>query len=304
MKQKTISETICCSGVGIHSGEQVELIINPAPANHGIVFIKVDRKGETRIPAICENIKSALNASTVGVNGTRIGTVEHIMAAFSGLTVDNAEIKVYGPEIPILDGSASPFVEMIKKAGIVEVDAPKTWLVVTKPVRVEQDGRYSEIKPSPHPVINCVISYDHPLLDRQEMKVTVSPEDFENDIAPARTFGFLQDVDRLRAMGLAKGGSLENAVILDSEKVINAEGLRWRDEFVRHKVLDIVGDLALAGMPVLGEISAYKTGHGINHLLLQRLLSNPEHFDIIESRDLGLFKARHFSWESMPAAHT
>ena len=286
LKQSTIAKSIHCEGVGIHSGESVKLVVNPADSNHGIVFRRTDSGHKCRIPAICENIKSALNASTVGVNGTRIGTVEHIMAAFSGLGVDNAEILVDGPEVPILDGSAAPWVSMIKEAGMVDNDAPKACLVVTRPVTARRNGSFSELRPSTRQEINCTISYPHPLLSRQDLSVRVDPDYFEENIAGARTFGFLEDVEKLRAMGLAKGGSLENAVVLDKNGVMNEEGLRFKDEFVRHKVLDIIGDMSLAGMPIVGKINAYKTGHGLNHLLVQRLLSNPENFDIVECEEL------------------
>jgi len=290
MKQRTLAKTVEVEGVGIHTGEMVWIKINPAKENNGITFIRTDLTPGVRIPAICENIKSALNASTVGVNGTRIGTVEHLMAALAGLGVDNAEIEVDGPEIPILDGSAAAFVDMIKSAGTVENDRPRSYLVVKRPVLARRNGSFSMIQPCPHTLIKCTISYNHPLLARQEMSIAVSPDSFEQEVSSARTFGFLSDVDRLRAMGLAKGGSLDNAVILDHEKVINSEGLRFKDEFVRHKVLDIVGDMALAGMPVLGEIIAYKTGHGLNHLLVQRLLSNPENFDIVGLEEVSMMR--------------
>ncbi len=282
MYQRTLKQPVFFEGVGIHSGEHVTVKITPAPRNHGVVFQRMDLDPPVSIPGICENIKCALNASTVGVNGTRIGTVEHLMAALAGLGVDNALVQVYGTEIPILDGSAGPFVDMIKRAGLRELDAPSSCLVVKKPVQVKNNGSLSEIKPSDEPRISCTISYPHPLIKHQEMNISVSPENFVSDIAPARTFGFLQDVDRLRSMGLAKGGSLENAVILDNDRVINQDGLRFEDEFVRHKILDIMGDLSLAGMPVIGEVCAYKTGHGLNHMLVQRLLSNPENFEVVD----------------------
>lgn len=285
MKQKTIKSSISCSGIGIHSGELVNIRMNPAPANHGIVLVRTDKNPRVRIPAICEYIKSALNASTLGVNGTRVGTVEHLMAALAGLGVDNVEVEVDGPEIPILDGSAAPFVDLIKTAGIIELPSPKSYLVVRKPVEVRVNGSYASVKPSLEPKINCTISYNHPMLERQEREVSVNPENFINHIASARTFGFLDDVDRLRSLGLAKGGSLHNAVIFDKEKVVNPEGFRYEDECVRHKVLDLIGDMALCGMPVLGEITVHKAGHALHHMLVHRLLSNPESFDVVEDTD-------------------
>jgi UDP-3-O-[3-hydroxymyristoyl] N-acetylglucosamine deacetylase len=285
MRQQTIKSSISCSGIGIHSGELVNIRLNPAPANHGIVLIRTDKFPRVRIPAICEYIKSALNASTLGVNGTRVGTVEHLMAALAGLGIDNAEVEVDGPEIPILDGSAAPFVQLIKAAGIIELSTPRSYLVVRKPIEVRVNGSYAAIKPSLETKVNCTISYNHPLLHHQELELRFSPEEFETEIAHARTFGFLEDVDRLRSLGLAKGGSLHNAVILDRHGVINREGFRCEDECVRHKLLDLIGDLALCGLPVLGEITVHKAGHALHHLLVHRLLSNPECFDVVEDTD-------------------
>jgi len=285
MRQKTIKSSISCSGIGIHSGELVNIRLNPAPANHGIVLIRTDLFPRVRIPAICEYIKSALNASTLGVNGTRVGTVEHLMAALAGLGVDNVEVEVDGPEIPILDGSAAPFVNLIRAAGIIELPSPRSYLVVRKPVEVRVNGSYASVKPSLESKINCTISYNHPLLHHQEREVSLNTEHFVSEIASARTFGFLEDVDRLRSMGLAKGGSLHNAVIFDKERVVNPEGFRFDDECVRHKVLDLIGDMALCGMPVLGEITVHKAGHALHHMLVHRLLSNPECFDVVEDTD-------------------
>ncbi|HUT52968.1 MAG TPA: UDP-3-O-acyl-N-acetylglucosamine deacetylase [bacterium] len=281
MRQKTINNSATCEGVGIHTGERVALTINPAPANHGIVFIRTDLTSHYRIPAIWENIKSALNASTLGVNGTRISTVEHLLAALAAQGIDNASVEVDGPEVPILDGSAGPFVEMIKRAGVVELDPPRSWVVIRKPVRVRMNGSFAEIHPSKAPSISCSIAYDHPSLQYQERTARLSCAEFESEIANARTYGFLKDVDRLRAMGLAKGGSLENAVIFDDSGVVNEEGMRWEDECVRHKILDLFGDLFLFGRPVLGEVKAHKPGHALNHMLIREVLTNPDCYEIV-----------------------
>ncbi len=285
--QKTIGRSISCCGVGIHSGEKVTMTLNPAEANHGIIFNRTDVNPRVKIPAICENVKSTLNASTLGVNGTRIGTVEHIMAALAGLSVDNVDIEVDGPEVPILDGSAAPFVELIKQAGVVELDAARSWLVIRRPVRVRVNGSYSEIRPSSNTVFNCSISYPHPMLEYQERSATLTADEFESEIAGARTFGFLEDIDKLRSLGLARGGSLENACVFDENGLVNKEGFRWNDECVRHKILDMVGDLALVGLPFLGEITAHKAGHGLNHKLVHKLLSNPENYDVVDGSEIG-----------------
>ena len=286
MKQKTIQKAVTCSGVGIHSGKQTSITINPAPENHGIVFLRTDLEPNVRVPAIWEHIKSALNASTLGVNGTKIGTVEHLLAALAAMQIDNAMIEIDGPEVPIRDGSAGPFVRIIKQAGVQELDAPRSWVVIKEPVQVRINGSRSEIRPSRNPAIFCSIAYDHPMINFQSMSANICQHEFENEIADARTYGFLKDVDRLQAMGLAKGGSLDNAVILDDDGVINKDGLRWRDEFVRHKILDIMGDLFLFGRPVIGEVHAHKTGHALNHMLVREVLTNPTCYEITEQPDL------------------
>ncbi len=283
MKQKTLSSPISCSGIGIHGGKIVTLSIQPAPADHGITFVRTDLDPVVRIPAVWENIKCGINASTLGVNGTRVGTVEHLLAALSGLGVDNAEILVDGPEIPILDGSAQPFLQMLLEAGVVELDAPRSMLVVKAPVKVRSNGSSAEIRPAPDASITCSISYDHPMLRSQQMKVGANSNEFEDEIAGARTFGFLSDVEKLQAMGLALGGSLENAVVFDDDGVVNEEGMRWTDECVRHKILDVMGDLSLAGKPIIGEIVTHKAGHRLNHMLLRELLTSPQNYEIVEN---------------------
>jgi UDP-3-O-[3-hydroxymyristoyl] N-acetylglucosamine deacetylase len=245
------------------------------------VFIRTDLKSGVRIPAIWENIKSALNASTLGVNGTRISTVEHLLAALAAQGIDNASIELDGPEVPILDGSAGPFTEMLKQAGVVELNTPRSWVAIKKPVLVRTNGSFAEIRPSEAPSISCSISYNHPALQYQEKTARLTCSEFETEIANARTYGFLKDVDQLRAMGLAKGGSLDNAVIFDDAGVVNEEGMRWEDECVRHKILDLFGDLFLFGRPVLGDVIAHKTGHALNHMLIREVLTNPDCYEIV-----------------------
>jgi UDP-3-O-[3-hydroxymyristoyl] N-acetylglucosamine deacetylase len=283
MNQKTIASSVSCSGVGIHSGQTVDLTISPAPAGQGINFIRTDLNPQVRIPAIWENIKCGINASTLGVNGTRVGTVEHLLAALAGLGIDNAEVYINGPELPILDGSAGPFVDMLKDAGIVELDAARSWLVVKKPVEARINGSRIEIRPSSMPAVQCTISFNHPMLEHQERKTTFRSSEFVSDIAGARTFGFLQDVERLQSVGLALGGSLDNAVVFDDDGIVNEEGLRWQDECVRHKILDIIGDLSLAGRPIMGEVIAHKSGHALNHMLLRELLTSPASYEIVDN---------------------
>lgn len=282
VNQKTIGSSISASGVGLHTGVFVNMELKPAPADHGIVFVRVDGDHPVRIPASWENIRSGVNASTLGVNGTRISTVEHLLAALVGLGIDNVEIELDGPEVPILDGSAEPFVQLLKAAGLSELDQPRKWLAVREPVRVRVNGSFAELRPASLPSISCSISYQHPLLKHQEHKSRICPEEFETDIAPARTFGFLEDVEKLWAQGLARGGSLENVVVLDEKGPINNGGFRWEDECVRHKILDLMGDLALLGSPIIGQIIAHKSGHSLTHQLIRQLVQNPSLFELRE----------------------
>lgn len=286
MKQKTISSSISCSGIGVHSAEIIDINLKPAPANHGINFIRTDVEPRVEIPAVCENIRSSKNATTIGVNGTEISTVEHLMAAAAGMGIDNLEVEVSGPEVPIMDGSAGPFVEMIRNAGIKELDEPRSWIKITKPLRVKVNGGYSEIRPGATPSVFCSISYDHPLLRYQARKTKLYSNQFEDEIANARTFGFLDNLKQLWEQGLAKGGSLDNALLLNQDGVVNEDGLRWDDECVRHKILDLMGDLALIGKPIMGEITAHKTGHSMNHKLVTELMNNPDCYEVVEANQM------------------
>lgn len=274
--QKTLNKSVSCSGQGLHFGKPVSLAIHPAPDDHGIVFTRTDQARSVPIPARIENLRSSMKATTLGVNGTSVSTVEHLLAALSGMGVDNALIELSGPEVPILDGSARPFVEMIEAAGLSEQGRSRKFLVITRPITARINGSKIEARPSPDPSIFCSIAYNHPLLSYQEKQFGPTADNFAEEIAPARTFGFANDVEKLRALGLARGGSLDNAVVFDDHGVVNCEGMRWEDECVRHKILDIIGDLALLGMPVVGEISAHKSGHSLHHLLVQELISHPE----------------------------
>ena len=281
MFQSTLSIPVSCEGIGLHSGEAVSLKIWPAPPDHGIVFVRTDLKRPELIPARCENIRSTQNASTLGVNGTRVATVEHLLAAFYGLQIDNAVVEVQGPEIPILDGSAEPFVQMLHTAGAERQLRPRRKLVVTRPVRVEENGKWAEIVPSDCLRVHFTISFEHPAIQDQTLEIEFSNGNFREEISPARTFDFLHEVETLKAHGLAKGGSLQNAVILDDQGVINPEGLRFPDEFVRHKILDTLGDLMLIGLPLKGAYRGYKSGHALNLKLVQTLLADHAAYDIL-----------------------
>ncbi len=284
---KTIDKTVSCSGIGVHSGEETTVRLKPAAASSGIIFLRTDGEEPIKIAATYENVRSSINATTIGDNGAGVSTVEHLLAALSAMEIDAIEVEVDGPELPIMDGSAAPFVSLIRSAGTRELSGSRKWLVVEKPVKVNINGSRAEIRPSAVPSVNCSIAYNHPYLRYQARRVRICPVDFENEIASARTYGFLEDVNRLRSMGLAKGSSLENALVLDRKGVVNEEGMRFEDECVRHKILDLIGDLALAGMPVLGAVSCHKSGHSLSHKLITELMNNPHCYRIADEAEIG-----------------
>ena len=278
--QRTIKNSIGCEGIGLHSGRNVTMMIKPAPADTGVVFVRTDRGG-ARIEAVASHTAATNYATTLCRNGEAVQTVEHLLGAFAGLGITNAFVELDNGEVPILDGSASPFIRMIVEAGIQVQDKVQPVLKVTRPVLVREGNRQLAIWPAESTSISYFIDFDHPLLREQSFTYAVSEENFIREVADARTFGFLSDVQALQANGLAKGGSLENAVVLGPESVLNAEGLRYKDEFVRHKVLDIIGDLSLVGMPVIGHIVAHKSGHSLNALMVNKLLQSSLHWVLV-----------------------
>ena len=272
--QRTLPAPISFRGTGLHTGRDVCATIHPAQSGHGIVFVRTDLAGSVPIPARLENVVRTTLATTLGINGTTIGTVEHLIAALHGLEVDNVLVEVDGPELPGMDGSARPFVEAIEGAGLVTQSSPRTVLRVVDTVEAHdpETGRWSRISPHDGFVIDCEIAFDHPLLGRQQIRFEGGPRSFAAEIAPARTFGMLADVEAMHAAGLALGGALDNSVVFSATDVINPGGLRFSDECVRHKVLDMIGDLALLGAPVIGEFSASRSGHAFNLALVRRAL--------------------------------
>jgi len=281
-KQRTIRDELVIEGIGLHSGEHSHIRLIPAPANTGIIFFRADN-GRHKIPLSPERVVSTQNNSALGINGDKILTVEHLLASLYGLGIDNLFVEVWGPEIPILDGSAREFVSKMLEVGIEKFNVPKKFVVVKKPIRVEEGDRYASLDPSPEFAVDFVISYQHPLLSYQRRRFRFSGASFEKEISPARTFGFLKDVEALRKAGLAKGGSLENVVVIGDDGVLNPEGLRFPDEPVRHKILDSLGDLMILGTHIVAEYRGYKAGHKLNHKLLCTLLSDPENYQIVEA---------------------
>lgn len=286
-QQRTIREKTSCVGVGVHCGSQLTLEILPAPADNGITFHRTDLPGHAELRGHVSQVVDTTLATTVaaGVNGNRasVSTIEHLMAAFRGCGIDNARVFIDGPEIPILDGSARPFVDMFRRVGVETQRANRRFLVVRKDVRLTDGEKEARITPGTGFKMTAKIDFDHPLIPAMPYTYELSERTFEREIAPARTFGFLKDVEALRARGLARGGSLDNAVVIDGYKVLNPDGLRFPDEFVRHKILDTIGDLALFGMPVIGRVHMNRPGHALNTDLVRAVLSDPKAFEVVEA---------------------
>jgi UDP-3-O-[3-hydroxymyristoyl] N-acetylglucosamine deacetylase len=274
--QRTVKNEISCKSTGLHSGMKVGMVIRPAAVDSGIVFIRGDLKGNNRIKADVHNVRDTTLATTLGLNGVTVATVEHLMSAFSGMGVDNAEVEVNAPEIPIMDGSARPFIDLLKEAGTHMQGKGKKLLVITKKVSVSDGESTAMLLPSPEFMITYKIEFAHPSIGVQSYHMKFTDVSYEEEISSARTFGFLKDVEYLQAKGLALGGSLKNAVILDDQKIINKDGLRFPDEFVKHKILDAIGDLSLIGIPIIGHFVAFKSGHRLNNILLKELLIRKE----------------------------
>jgi UDP-3-O-[3-hydroxymyristoyl] N-acetylglucosamine deacetylase len=282
--QRTLKQPVRCQGVGLHSGVPVGLALLPAPANHGIVFVRTDLGRAVEIPALAAHVVDTALATTLGRDGVRVGTVEHLLAALAGLGVDNARIEIDGPEVPIMDGSAAPFAHLVKGAGVRVLSEAKSFLVIKKAVTVTDGDKEATLSPCTGFRIDCTIDFDHPLISDQSLSFEFSEGNFAREVARARTFGFLRDVERLKSMGLAQGGSLENAIVVDEFSIVNPDGLRFPDEFVRHKLLDAIGDISLFGRPVLGHLRAVKTGHALNHKLVQRVLADPAAHVVVRAR--------------------
>ena len=281
--QRTVKKEIGCTSIGLHTGRKINMTIRPAGVDEGIVFIRKDLSNQHVVKADLHNVLDTHLATTIGTNGTRVSTVEHLLSAFSGMGLNNAVVEVDAPEIPIMDGSALPFVNMLKNVGTRVQGKGKKLLVITKAVAVSDGDGKAMLSPSPEFKITYSIDFQHPLICEQSYYVAFSDAAYENEICAARTFGFLKDVEYLQAKGLALGGSLKNAVVLTEKKIINKDGLRCPNEFVKHKILDAIGDLSLLGMPIIGHFIAYKSGHKLNNLLLRELLKHEDCWRIVGS---------------------
>jgi UDP-3-O-[3-hydroxymyristoyl] N-acetylglucosamine deacetylase len=277
--QKTLAQEVTCCGVGVHSGKETIVTIKPAPVNNGIVFQRTDLQGGYDIRALFKLVVDTSLATVIGTNGVIVSTIEHLMAAFAGFGIDNALVEINDYEVPVMDGSANEFAKSFKKAGIIEQEAPKQFFVVKEPIKLLEDDKFVVAYPEKSRKITCIVDFDHPLIGEQEFVFDPDTDDFEKEISSARTFGFIRDIEYLKKFGLGKGGSLDNAIIIDNDKILNKDGLRYDNEFVRHKLLDSLGDFSLLGMPIMGHIKTYKSGHALNHLFVKKFLDENDKWE-------------------------
>jgi len=282
--QRTLRNSISAAGVGLHSGSQITMTVHPAPANSGIVFRRTDLAEPVGISALASNVGDTRMGTVLTRGEVRISTIEHLMSAFAGLGIDNAVVDLTAAEVPIMDGSAGPFVFLLQSAGIEEQDQPKRFARILKRVEVRDGDKWARFDPHPGFRVNFEIEFDHPLFKRNLSSASMdfSSTLYLKEVARARTFGFMRDLETLRNHNLALGGTLDNAIVLDDSKMLNEDGLRYQDEFVKHKILDAIGDLYLLGHSIIGEFSGFKSGHGLNNRLLRELIAQPDAWQIAE----------------------
>ncbi len=287
IRQRTLKNVIRATGVGLHTGEKVYLTLRPAAPNTGIVFRRIDLDPVIEVTACSENVSDTRLSTTLEKDHVKITTVEHLMSAFAGLGVDNAYVDLTAAEVPIMDGSAGPFVFLVQSAGIEEQAALKKFIRVNKTVVLEEGDKWARFDPFDGFKVSFGIDFEHPIFSNstQQASVDFSTTSFVKEISRARTFGFMQDLEALREVGLARGGSLDNAIVMDSYHILNDDGLRYEDEFVKHKILDAIGDLYLLGHPLIGAFSAYKSGHALNNRLLRLLLNQEEAWELVSFDD-------------------
>ncbi len=299
--QHTIKNSINLVGIGLHSGQEVTLRVKPAPVNSGIRFLRKDVEPKVLIPARIQYVTDVRFATTIGIGNSTVSTIEHLMSAFAGMGIDNAIVELDGPEVPAIDGSAYSFVALLKKAGKKEQSLPRRYLKIVKPVAVKNGDSYIKVEPNHEMAVTLEIDFDHPMIARQKFSSIINEQVYIDQIARARTFGFLKEVEMMQANGLALGGSLKNAVVLSERSVLNEEGLRFPDEFVKHKVLDLIGDLYLVGMPLIARVEGYKSGHMLHGKLLRAILSDVDNYEIVE-KDKGTAKSRYWDATSKTAS--
>ena len=283
IRQRTLKNVIRATGVGLHTGEKVYLTVRPAPANAGIVFRRVDLDPVVEIPAGADKVGETTLSTTLVQDGVKVGTVEHLLSAMAGLGIDNAYVELSAPEVPIMDGSAGPFVFLIQSAGIQEQSSLKKFIRIKREIEVRDGDKVATFLPHNGFKVSFAIDFDHPVFEQQKQTTTVdfSTTSFVKEVSRARTFGFMRDLEFLRSQNLALGGSLDNAIVVDDYRILNDEGLRYDDEFVKHKVLDAIGDLYQLGHSIIGEFRGYKSGHGLNNMLCRALLENADSYEIV-----------------------
>jgi len=290
IKQRTLKNVIRATGIGLHSGDKVFLTLRPAPVDTGIVFCRVDLDPVVEIPAAAGNVTSTTLSTTMSCNGASVSTVEHLMSAMAGMGIDNAYVDLTGPEVPIMDGSAGPFVFLLQAAGIQEQMAAKKFIRVKRKITVREGDKEAVFLPFDGFKVTFSIDFDHPVfqMGTQSVSVDFSSTSFVKEVSRARTFGFMRDIEFLRSKNLALGGSVDNAIVIDDFRILNEDGLRYEDEFVRHKVLDAIGDLYLLGNSLIGEFRGYKSGHGLNNQLLRSLIAQPDAWEVVTYEDNGM----------------
>ncbi len=296
--QRTLNKVTTISGIGLHSGARINLTMRPATANTGIIFHRTDGEQVVDIKACSANVVDTRMATVLGAQGMTVSTIEHFMSALAAFGIDNLHVDIDGPEVPVLDGSAAQFVREIQQAGVRTLDSSRKFVAIRKPLEIIEGEKRISIIPSRFFRISFDIAFDHPAISVQNYSMKFSTETFCKEIASARTFGFLHEVEYLKANGLARGGSLENAVVIDDKGVMNPEGLRYQDEFVRHKILDSFGDFSLLGSPLLGHIRAFKAGHDLNAKMVRMIEDNPSHWAYVEFSEQALREAKRFNSKS------
>jgi UDP-3-O-[3-hydroxymyristoyl] N-acetylglucosamine deacetylase len=280
MMQHTVAREVACKGIGLHSGAKVSIKLRPAPPQFGIRFRRMDLGRHPAVTAHAHYVVNTSLATSIGSNGATVSTIEHLMAALYVSSIDNILIELDGPEVPILDGSAAPFVDLLGEAGLKEQNAPRECMIITRPMLLQEGEAFVKATPADHFQVRYTIDYPHPLVGKQTLLWSFDDAAFGREIAAARTFGFLKDVQKLQSKGLAQGGSLANAVVFDDYGILNQDGFRFVDECVRHKILDFVGDLALAGKPMIGRFEVHKAGHALHTAFLRQLISLPGHHSV------------------------
>lgn len=289
IRQRTLKNVIKATGVGLHTGEKVYLSLRPAAPNTGIVFRRVDLPEPVDIPATPQNVGETTLSTTLVKGDVKVSTVEHLLSALAGLGIDNAYVDVSAPEVPIMDGSAGPFVFLIQSAGVEEQNAAKRFIRIKKPIRVSDGDKWACFEPYDGFKVTFTIDFDHPAFseDMQSASIDFSSTSFVKEVSRARTFGFMRDIEALRKRRLALGGSMDNAIVVDNYRILNEDGLRYADEFVKHKILDAIGDLYLLGHSLIGSFEGYKSGHGLNNQLLRNLLNQADAWESVTFEDEG-----------------